>query len=52
MDKWECDVCGYIYDEEKGDPQNGVEPGTKFSDLPDDWICPVCGAEQEQFTKL
>ncbi|MFO7867427.1 MAG: rubredoxin [Candidatus Aminicenantes bacterium] len=52
MNKWECDVCGYIYDEEKGDPENGVDPGTKFEDLPDDWLCPVCGADKDQFTKL
>ncbi|MFW6136652.1 MAG: rubredoxin [Candidatus Aminicenantaceae bacterium] len=52
MNKWECDVCGYIYDEEKGDPENGIDPGTKFEDLPDDWLCPVCGADKDQFTKL
>jgi rubredoxin len=52
MDKWECLVCGYIYDPEKGDPNNGVEPGTAFEDIPDDWVCPVCGADKSQFKKL
>jgi rubredoxin len=47
--KFRCMVCGYIYDPDKGDPENGVEPGTAFDDLPDDWVCPVCGASQEQF---
>jgi rubredoxin len=50
--KWECLVCGYVYNTEKGDPDNGVEPGTAFEDLPDDWICPVCGAPQSQFEKI
>jgi len=52
MDKWECLVCGYVYDPEKGDPDNGIEPGTKFEDIPDDWVCPVCGAGKDQFKKL
>lgn len=52
MDKWECLVCGYIYDPEKGDPDNGVEPGTAFVYIPDDWVCPVCGADKSQFKKL
>jgi flavin reductase (DIM6/NTAB) family NADH-FMN oxidoreductase RutF/rubredoxin len=51
MDKYVCDVCGYIYDPEKGDPDNGVEPGTAFEDIPDDWVCPVCGAEKDAFSK-
>ena len=49
MDKYVCEVCGYIYDPEKGDPDNGIEPGTKFEDLPDEWICPICGATKENF---
>jgi len=49
MEKWECMVCGYIYDPEVGDPDNGVHPGISFDDLPDDWICPECGAEKEEF---
>jgi rubredoxin len=52
MKKWECQVCGYVYEEEKGDPDNRVQPGTKFEDLPDGWVCPVCGAEKDQFKKL
>jgi rubredoxin len=50
MQKYVCDVCGYIYDPAVGDPDNGVEPGTAFNDLPDDWVCPVCGAEKDQFS--
>lgn len=52
MDKYQCSVCGYIYDPEKGDPDGGIKPGTKFEDLPDDWTCPVCGASKDQFKKL
>jgi len=52
MDKYQCSVCGYIYDPEKGDPDGGIKPGTKFEDIPDDWTCPVCGAEKSQFKKL
>jgi len=51
MDKYVCKVCGYVYDPEKGDPDSGIEPGTKFEDLPDDWVCPVCGAKKEDFEK-
>jgi rubredoxin len=52
MAKWECAVCGYVYDPEKGDPDSGVDPGTSFEQLPDDWVCPVCGAEKDQFEKV
>jgi rubredoxin len=52
MEKWKCLACEYIYYEEKGDPDNGVNPGTKFEDIPDDWVCPVCGAGKDQFGKL
>jgi rubredoxin len=51
MDKYVCDVCGWIYDPEKGDPKDGIAPGTAFEDLPEDWACPVCGAEKEDFSK-
>lgn len=51
LEKWECTVCGYIYDPEVGDPEHGVEPGTLFEELPDDWICPLCGASKDQFVK-
>ena len=44
MDKYVCTICGYVYDPEQGDPDNGIDPGTKFEDLPDDYECPVCGA--------
>jgi rubredoxin len=49
MAKYECTVCGYIYDEAKGDPDNNVNVGTKWADLADDWVCPVCGATKDQF---
>ena len=49
MAKYECLVCGYIYDPEKGDPTAGVAPGTAFEDLPDDWVCPECGAAKDMF---
>ena len=51
MDKYVCSVCGYVYDPEQGDPDNGVEPGTKWEDVPDDWECPVCGASKDEFEK-
>lgn len=51
MEKYRCDVCGYIYDPEKGDPDNGVPAGTNFKDIPDDWVCPVCGAGKDSFSK-
>ncbi len=49
MKRYVCEVCGYVYDPEKGDPESGVEPGIAFEDLPDDWVCPVCGAAKGQF---
>ncbi len=49
MDKYVCSVCGYVYEPELGDPQNGIEPGTSFEDLPDDWKCPICDAEKNMF---
>ena len=52
MAKYECAVCGYIYDPEQGDLNNGVAPGTPFEALPDDWVCPNCGAEKDQFKKI
>lgn len=52
MAKWECLVCGYVYDPAKGDPDNGVAPGTPFEKLPDDWVCPECGADKSMFQKL
>ena len=51
MKKYVCDACGWVYDEELGDPDNGIAPGTKFEDLPDDWVCPVCGVSKDLFEK-
>ncbi len=52
MTKYECTVCGYVYDPEKGDVENGIEPGTAFKDLPEDWVCPVCGVGKEDFVEV
>jgi len=52
MEKWECIPCGYIYDPEVGDEDGGIEPGVKFEDLPEDWVCPLCGAGKEDFQKV
>lgn len=52
MKKYKCIMCGYIYDPAVGDPDNGVEPGTAFEDLPDDWVCPDCGAGKDQFEPI
>ena len=49
MGKWVCTVCGYVYDETKGDPDSGITPGTKFEDIPDDWVCPICGVSKDSF---
>ncbi len=51
MDKYECTVCGYLYDPKEGDPDGGIKAGTPFEDLPDDWVCPICGAGKDQFEK-
>jgi rubredoxin len=50
MKKYVCDVCGYIYDPEQGDPQGGVKPGTAFEDIPEDWVCPTCGVGKDSFS--
>ena len=50
MKKYVCNVCGYVYDPAEGDPDNGVPAGTAFENLPDDWVCPVCGASQTDFS--
>ncbi len=50
MEKYVCDICGYVYDPEKGDPDNGVKPGTAFEDLPDDWVCPKCKVGTDKFS--
>ncbi len=51
MDKYVCNVCGYVYDPEKGDPDNGIAAGTPFDQLPEDWVCPECGAGKDDFSK-
>ncbi len=48
--KYVCNVCGYVYDEEVGDPANGIAAGTKWSDVPETWVCPVCGVGKDQFS--
>jgi len=52
MDKWECMVCGYVYDPAVGDPDSGIAPGTPFEALPDDWVCPDCGVGKDMFEKV
>ncbi len=52
MQKYECILCGYIYDPALGDPDNGVAPGTAFADVPADWVCPECGAGKEDFEPI
>jgi rubredoxin/flavin reductase (DIM6/NTAB) family NADH-FMN oxidoreductase RutF len=52
MAKYECTVCGYVYDPAMGDPVGGIAPGTPFEKLPDDWTCPVCGAAKSEFKKV
>lgn len=51
MQKYRCVVCGYIYDPVIGDPDGGIKPGTAFEDIPDSWVCPVCGAAKSEFLK-
>ncbi|HJX73252.1 MAG TPA: rubredoxin [Candidatus Deferrimicrobiaceae bacterium] len=50
--KWRCMVCAYVYDPAVGDPDSGVKPGTPFSALPDDWVCPLCGVGKEEFEEI
>ena len=52
MKKYECDVCGYVYDPAVGDVDNGIKAGTSFDDLPDDWVCPECGVGKEDFSAV
>jgi len=51
MDKYKCTVCDYVYDPAKGDPDNGVQPGTSFESVPGDWVCPICGVGKDMFEK-
>ena len=50
--KYRCKICGYIYDPEKGDPDGGIKPGTPFEEIPNDWVCPVCGASKDEFEEV
>lgn len=50
MDKMKCTICGHVYDQKKGDP--GIEPGTPFEDLPEEWVCPICGAVKTKFKEV
>ena len=52
MEKWQCSACGYIYDPAEGDAEGGINPGTGFEDLPDDWFCTNCGVGKEFFEKM
>lgn len=52
MGKWQCTVCGYIYDPAIGDAIGGIAPGTPFENLPDNWVCPECGVDKSQFEKI
>lgn len=52
MKKYICTACGYVYDPEEGDPNADIEPGTAFEDLPDEWVCPLCGVGKEMFNEL
>ena len=51
MKKYVCDVCGWVYDEAEGAPDMGIEPGTKFEDLPEDFLCPLCGVGKDSFSE-
>ena len=47
--RYECETCGYVYDPEVGDPDGGIAPGTAFEDIPEDWVCPLCGVTKDDF---
>lgn len=50
--KWQCEMCGFFYDEEKGMPEEGIAPGTRWEDVPASWTCPDCGAEKADFSMI
>ena len=52
MEKYVCTACGYVYDPELGDPDSGIQPGTAFEDIPEDWVCPLCGVRKDMFEKV
>lgn len=51
METYICDVCGYVYDEAQGDPENGIAPGTRWEEVPQNWVCPLCAVGKDEFTK-
>lgn len=51
MENYVCGACNWVYMPEKGDPEGGISPGTSFDDLPEDWVCPICGVSKDMFTK-
>jgi len=51
MEKYRCEVCNYVYDPAEGDPDNGVAAGTPFAEIPESWVCPLCGVGKDQFVK-
>lgn len=51
MQRYVCEVCHYVYDPEKGDPDNGIQPRTDFMDLPNDWVCPICSVGKDMFVE-
>ena len=52
MKKYICDTCGWVYDPEVGDPEGGIAAGTAFEDIPDDWVCPLCGVGKDDFSPV
>jgi rubredoxin len=52
MKSWQCMICQYIYDPAEGDPANGIAPGTPFEEIPDSWVCPLCGAGKDSFEEI
>ena len=52
MEEYKCNTCGFVYDPEVGDPMSGIDPGIPFEDLPDEYICPICGVRKNDFAKL
>jgi rubredoxin len=52
MKSWQCVICQYVYDPAVGDPDNGITPGTSFEDIPDSWVCPLCGAGKDSFEEM
>lgn len=52
MDRYKCKICGYVYDPAQGDPDGGIQPGTPFSEIRDDWMCPICGALKSEFERI